>query len=61
MVVALIPVNRWLAQRIERASGSMMRHKDARVRAVSDLLRGMRQVKMAAWEACFVAKVRIQN
>lgn len=58
MVLLLIPINRALAGRIEAASSAMMSCKDARVRRTGELLRGIRQVKAAAWERCFVGKVQ---
>jgi hypothetical protein len=57
VVLLLIPVNRALAARIEAASGRMMGFKDARIRRTHELLRGIRQIKAAAWERCFVARV----
>ena len=57
VVLALIPVNRALARRIESASTAMMGFKDMRVKAMAELLRGIRQIKASAWEPGFVAKV----
>ena len=57
VVVLLIPVNRWLAVKIERASVRMMAHKDARLQVVGELLRGIHQVKLSAWEPRFIRKV----
>ena len=57
VVLLLIPLNRWLALRIEAASSSMMGHKDARIKATSELLRGIRQIKAASWEPAFLAQV----
>ncbi len=57
VVLALIPVNRWLAMRIEAASAEMMGCKDVRVRRTGELLRGIRQIKAAAWEPAFLARV----
>jgi ATP-binding cassette subfamily C (CFTR/MRP) protein 10 len=57
VVLLLIPVNRWLAQRIEAASAAMMEYKDARVRRTAELLQGIRQIKAAAWEAAFLGRV----
>eukprot|EP00884_Botryococcus_braunii_P005633 jgi/Botrbrau1/15070/Bobra.0286s0003.1 len=61
VVLLLIPVNRWLAQRIQRASVGMMAHKDARVRVLGELLRGMYQIKLAVWESRFVAEVEYER
>ena len=57
VVALLIPVNRWLAVKIERASVRMMAHKDARLQVMAELLRGIYQVKLAAWEPRFIRKV----
>ena len=57
VVLLLIPINRALAGRIEGASTTMMAHKDARMRRTGELLRGIRQIKAAAWERCFVSRV----
>lgn len=40
MTLLLIPVNRYLAVRIQSASGHMMIHKDRRVAAVAEALAG---------------------
>ena len=57
VVVLLIPVNRWLATKIEGASERMMAHKDARLQVMGELLRGIHQVKLSAWEPRFIRKV----
>lgn len=57
LVLLLLPLNRWLAGRIQAASAAMMAHKDARMGAMRQLLGGMRAVKMYAWEQVFEAKV----
>ncbi len=57
VVVLLIPVNRWLATKIEAASERMMAHKDARLQLMGELLRGIHQVKLSAWELRFITKV----
>ncbi len=57
LCVLLIPVNRWLAQRIGAASSKMMSCKDARIQTMSELLRGIRAVKMLCWEGVFLQKV----
>lgn len=57
VVVLLVPVNRWLATKIEAASERMMAHKDARLQLMGELLRGIHQVKLSAWEPRFITKV----
>ena len=61
VVLLLIPINRALAGRIEAASTTMMAHKDARMRRTGELLRGIRQIKAAAWERCFVFQGKSQG
>ena len=48
--IILIPINRLIATRIVAASTSMMKFKDKRLQLISELLKGMRSVKMMAWE-----------
>ena len=57
VVALLIPVNRWLAVKIEEASVRMMAHKDVRLQVMGELLRGIHQVKLSAWEPRFIRKV----
>lgn len=59
VVLLLIPLNKWLANRIEAASTIMMACKDARIKRMAELLTGIRQIKAAAWEPAFVAKARM--
>lgn len=62
IAVLLVPVNRWLALRIGALSEAMMSEKDARIRLVSEILRGMRMIKMQAWESLFGSRVvRVRN
>nr|ARO50105.1 multidrug resistance-associated protein [Yamagishiella unicocca] len=54
----LVPANRLIMRYIMVASTDMMAAKDARVSAMSELLRGIRAVKLAPqWEAFYVSKV----
>jgi hypothetical protein len=57
LCLAMLPVNRALAGRIQAASLSMMAHKDSRVRLMGELLRGVRVVKVLSWEPAFVRRV----
>ena len=57
VVLLLIPVNHWLATKIESASTVMMACKDLRIKRMGELLRGIRQIKAAAWEPNFTARV----
>lgn len=55
--VLLIPVNKYVANKIGELSTDMMRHKDTRVTLISDMLRGIRTVKMHVWEDYFINKI----
>ncbi|KAK9830435.1 hypothetical protein WJX72_011744 [[Myrmecia] bisecta] len=57
VVLVLIPINRLLANKIQAASERMMACKDTRLQCLAELLRGIRQIKLAAWEHIFVSKV----
>jgi ATP-binding cassette subfamily C (CFTR/MRP) protein 10 len=56
IVLAIIPLNRLLAGAIQAASVRMMAAKDERVQVMGEALRGVRQIKAAAWEAAFAAR-----
>eukprot|EP00898_Chlorokybus_atmophyticus_P001163 jgi/Chlat1/2047/Chrsp17S02516 len=57
VVTFLIPVNRWLAQKIGEVSKQMMAQKDTRIRIIGEILAGIRAVKMYVWEACFMRRI----
>ncbi|XP_005104371.1 multidrug resistance-associated protein 7 isoform X2 [Aplysia californica] len=62
--VLLVPVNRWLAKKIGKLSREMMQHKDGRVKLMSEILYGIRVVKLHSWESHFadrIASVRQQE
>ncbi|EME26321.1 Multidrug resistance-associated protein 1 [Galdieria sulphuraria] len=50
LMLALIPLNLVLARIMRRLSQSLMKRKDNRVRAVNEMLLGIRQIKLFAWE-----------
>ncbi len=58
VVLLLVPINKWLAKRIEAATNTKMTFKDLRVKRTGELLRGIHQIKAAAWEPAFMAHVR---
>ena len=61
VVIALIPLNRWLAGVIQRASQRMMTAKDERIRLIGEILCGIRQIKLAVWEPIFLGKVILSS
>ncbi|XP_060078893.1 ATP-binding cassette sub-family C member 10-like [Ylistrum balloti] len=58
----LIPINRWLANKIGELSKDMMEQKDARVKMMNEVLFGMRIVKFYTWENHFRSEIqRLRN
>eukprot|EP00937_MAST-01D_sp_MAST-1D-sp2_P004006 g4006.t1 len=57
-MVLLLPLNALLARRQSRLSGLISRATDARLNAVSEVIGGVRAIKVAAWERHFFARVR---
>lgn len=55
--VILIPVNKLIANKIGQLSTKLMERKDARVRLISEVLRGIRAIKLYVWEQHFVRSV----
>ena len=58
VVLLLTVATRWLGLRTEAAATTQMGFKDARVKAVGELLRGMHHIKAAAWEPVFLGQAR---
>ncbi|XP_021347494.1 multidrug resistance-associated protein 7-like isoform X1 [Mizuhopecten yessoensis] len=58
----LIPINRWLANKIGELSKDMMKQKDARVKMMNEVLFGMRIIKFYTWENHFRSEIqRLRN
>lgn len=55
--VLLVPVNKWLAQKIQKLSQEMMMQKDNRVKVMNEILHGIRVIKFYAWEKNFETKI----
>ncbi|RVE41407.1 hypothetical protein evm_013944 [Chilo suppressalis] len=55
--VILIPVNKLIANKIGHLSTELMKHKDARVNLINDMLKGIRTIKLHVWEDYFVRRV----
>ncbi|KAF5176046.1 ABC transporter ATP-binding protein/permease VMR1, partial [Thalictrum thalictroides] len=58
ITILLIPVNRWLATLIARATEEMMKQKDERIRRAGELLAYIRTLKMYGWELLFAGRLR---
>lgn len=52
--IILIPVNKLIANKIGTLSTKLMREKDTRVKMVTEVLRGIKAIKLYVWEQHFV-------
>ncbi|KAK2113754.1 Multidrug resistance-associated protein 7 [Saguinus oedipus] len=57
LALLLVPVNKVIATRIMASNQEMLRHKDARVKLVTELLSGIRVIKFCGWEQALGARV----
>ncbi|XP_078503539.1 ATP-binding cassette sub-family C member 10-like isoform X2 [Lissotriton helveticus] len=58
LVLILVPVNKWIASRAMKNDFSLMKHKDTRLKLMTEILRGIQVIKFYAWEKHFTAKVK---
>jgi len=56
-MVLLIPVNGWLAGKVKNLHGPQMKNKDGRVKLMSEILSGIKVLKLYAWEPSFFGPV----
>ncbi|KAH7623235.1 hypothetical protein Ndes2526B_g01656 [Nannochloris sp. 'desiccata'] len=59
LVLLIIPLNKLLANGIQRASVTMMAAKDQRIAIIAELLKGNRVIKACNWEKAFAARVDV--
>ncbi|XP_068583608.1 LOW QUALITY PROTEIN: ATP-binding cassette sub-family C member 10 [Cebidichthys violaceus] len=57
VALLLVPFNKFIASRILSNNQHMLRHKDSRVRLMTEILFGIRVIKFYAWEPHFTQKV----
>ncbi|KAL1117648.1 hypothetical protein AAG570_003963 [Ranatra chinensis] len=55
--ILLIPINKCIASKIGQLSTKMMNFKDQRIMLISEILRGIRAIKLYVWEEVFMKKV----
>lgn len=55
--VILIPINRYIAQKIGKLSAFLMTAKDGRIQVIAEALTGAKQIKMQALEDIFIEKI----
>lgn len=56
--VILIPITRWLCNKISVISKEFLEAKDARVSVTYETLTGAKQIKILAWEDLFIEKIQ---
>ncbi|KAM9362938.1 ATP-binding cassette sub-family C member 10 [Symphorus nematophorus] len=57
VALLLVPFNKFLASRIVSNNKQMLRHKDSRVKLMTEILFGIRVIKFYNWEPHFTQKV----
>lgn len=53
VMVILIPINSIIANKLDTVQASQMDHKDERVKLMSEILNGIKVLKLYAWEPSF--------
>lgn len=56
--IVLIPINRWLANRISSYSSQLLEAKDSRVSQMCEAISGAKQIKILAWEDVFIERIQ---
>ena len=57
IAIVMIPLNKYVADKIGAMSTKMMSAKDERVKLMSEVLHGVRSIKFFAWEEYFLGRV----
>ncbi|NWX30630.1 MRP7 protein, partial [Notiomystis cincta] len=57
LAVLLVPINKIIAYRIVMNSQKMLKHKDTRVKLMTEFLCGIRVIKFHAWEEHFSSRI----
>ncbi|NWY02623.1 MRP7 protein, partial [Nothoprocta ornata] len=57
LALLLVPINKVIANRIMKSNKEMLKHKDTRVKLMTEFLCGIRVVKFYAWEQHFGARI----
>ena len=58
LMVATIPLNSFVANQVKKIQRNQMKMKDERLKSVSEMLNGMKVLKLYAWEPAFFEKIR---
>ncbi|XP_022081531.1 multidrug resistance-associated protein 7-like [Acanthaster planci] len=54
----LIAMTKWLTVKIQKYFEDLMRHKDSRIKVMSEILYGIRVIKFYAWEKHFTHRIK---
>ena len=57
VTILMIPLNKYIADKIGSLSTEMMSAKDERVQSMAEMLSGVRVVKFMSWEPYFAQKI----
>ncbi|XP_072188830.1 ATP-binding cassette sub-family C member 10 isoform X2 [Excalfactoria chinensis] len=57
LALLLVPINKLIANRIMMNNAEMLKHKDARVKLMTEFLSGIRVIKFYAWEKHFSTRI----
>eukprot|EP00041_Stephanoeca_diplocostata_P028197 m.790864 g.790864 ORF g.790864 m.790864 type:complete len:1581 (+) comp23327_c0_seq3:295-5037(+) len=58
VMILMIPINGMIASKERAISRKLMRKKDGRIREMTELLNGMKVLKLYAWETAFSKKIK---
>ncbi|KAK2187609.1 hypothetical protein NP493_160g03030 [Ridgeia piscesae] len=57
VMVLLVPINGYIAKATRKLQMEQMKHKDSRIKLMSEILNGIKVLKLYAWELAFLDKV----
>ncbi|XP_005105556.2 canalicular multispecific organic anion transporter 2 [Aplysia californica] len=58
IMLLLLPVNSWVAARLLKIHGQRTELRDKRTKALTELLNGIKAIKLYAWEEPFIKKIK---
>ncbi|KAJ2873875.1 hypothetical protein GGH93_002885 [Coemansia aciculifera] len=58
IMVVSIPLNGWISRRMRVLQSEQMKNKDRRTTMISEVLSGVRVIKLYAWERSFISRIQ---